>query len=553
MNLEQFLNQLFPHRPYQPDALAEEGSRNSLLGHQDSHFLQDSQSLSDVVWSVWRRVKQLTGFRTDPYEVIRMLCIDIGHGLGSLHGHNFTHGDLKPANVLVFKKQERWIAKLCDFGCAVGKAEAIDKSHKAVIQPRVQYCGTPGWQPPEVERSQLHDFEGLRKCDLYVYALVVWSSFCLRGKPPGQVSLVVAREVVKELGKRIWRPFPEFVRGEPPLAEKLSSLLEGTMVHPSDRDHAPWRHLYLFGKAPRADTLESTPTPGQDTEHADSPSTDSGPLLNHLSEGMVNSWNGFQQCPLPPHIKAQYNDRPWWSRGRTSKPCEESAAQPTVDDLLNYSDAAEQSISIVGDTPSASPSEDVLGPASSEVIGLDDNSLSTTVFKSDKYQDDAHRLYPDMDRVLNTWVKSLYSAAELYHLARFRSRIKMGWWETTPVTSNILARALKAQPPVNIHTLAWLCKGPVGKYEVKSLPRDDHQTWGFVKSTCLNESEQLDRLLLLLQFGAPLWTRSLPRPSALAVYIQSCRLATVPTIVDQFATDWGILRMDFLHSLVFLK
>ncbi|GAB1321111.1 hypothetical protein MFIFM68171_11321 [Madurella fahalii] len=52
---------------------------------------------------LWKLLVHWTGLMQDPCETVRLLCIDIGHGLGSLHDHGFTHGDLKPNNVLIFQ------------------------------------------------------------------------------------------------------------------------------------------------------------------------------------------------------------------------------------------------------------------------------------------------------------------------------------------------------------------------------------------------------------------------------------------------------------------
>lgn len=80
------------------------------------------------------------------------LCRDIGNSLAALHAEWFTHGDLKPKNVLIFETLTGWIAKFCDFGCALRKVEnddAPNDSSPKEPHPRPRYLGTVGWKPPE--------------------------------------------------------------------------------------------------------------------------------------------------------------------------------------------------------------------------------------------------------------------------------------------------------------------------------------------------------------------------------------------------------------------
>jgi serine/threonine protein kinase len=52
-----------------------------------------------------------------------LFCADIENGLETLHDAGFVHGDLKPANVLVFRGPLRFVAKLADFGHAVEEGD----------------------------------------------------------------------------------------------------------------------------------------------------------------------------------------------------------------------------------------------------------------------------------------------------------------------------------------------------------------------------------------------------------------------------------------------
>lgn len=90
-------------------------------------------------------------------------CNDMANGLDAIHGAGFIHGDLKPANVLIFFEPIRPIAKLADFGYAKEQGVANE-------------TGTLGWQAPEKTSSM--------EADRYAYGLLVWSIFLLGGDVP---------------------------------------------------------------------------------------------------------------------------------------------------------------------------------------------------------------------------------------------------------------------------------------------------------------------------------------------------------------------------------
>ncbi|KAI8941751.1 hypothetical protein NX059_002955 [Plenodomus lindquistii] len=90
-------------------------------------------------------------------------CSDIANGLEAIHQAQIVHGDLKPANVLIFRGETRFVAKLADFGFST------DEDTQAL-------GGTPGWQPPETKSSLLGD--------CFSYGLLVWSVLFLGGEAP---------------------------------------------------------------------------------------------------------------------------------------------------------------------------------------------------------------------------------------------------------------------------------------------------------------------------------------------------------------------------------
>jgi serine/threonine protein kinase len=90
-------------------------------------------------------------------------CSNIANGLEAIHEARFVHGDLKPANVLIFREETGFVAKLADFGYSA------DEGTDAV-------GGTHGWEPPEIIPSRLGD--------CFSYGLLVWSVLFLGGETP---------------------------------------------------------------------------------------------------------------------------------------------------------------------------------------------------------------------------------------------------------------------------------------------------------------------------------------------------------------------------------
>ncbi|KAM0157359.1 hypothetical protein ACHAQE_005997 [Botrytis cinerea] len=132
------------------------------------------------------------------FEILIKICSDIGTGLGALHAGNVTHGDMKPENILLFANRSlidaevAWTAKLCDFGNAESKSwqistdiDSLDASRmyssNTEVSGHFAYAGTPGWIPPEAYPEKglfkTFDFENLKRCDVFVYGLILWRIF----------------------------------------------------------------------------------------------------------------------------------------------------------------------------------------------------------------------------------------------------------------------------------------------------------------------------------------------------------------------------------------
>lgn len=113
------------------------------------------------------------------------------------------------------------------------------------IKRKEKYCGTPYWLPNEPELSTPHGFQGLRDCDLYVYGLLVWSSFCLRGEnPPARPRLQDALDDLRKLDIPYMQSRTSLFSPGHTTTDQVAQLLENTLVGPDQRDTQPWTYLY---------------------------------------------------------------------------------------------------------------------------------------------------------------------------------------------------------------------------------------------------------------------------------------------------------------------
>ena len=96
------------------------------------------------------------------------ICIDIASAVKAIHSRGVVHCDIKPKNVLVFKRDfNSVVAKICDFGSSILVAND---------EPNCEIRGgTKAWQAPEVDETL--GAEQLRKADVYSFGLVFWYVF----------------------------------------------------------------------------------------------------------------------------------------------------------------------------------------------------------------------------------------------------------------------------------------------------------------------------------------------------------------------------------------
>ncbi|KAF5588661.1 serine threonine kinase [Fusarium pseudoanthophilum] len=99
------------------------------------------------------------------YRKVLGLAVDIATGVRALHDVGIIHGDIKPANVLIFKDpQLTYVAKIADFGSSLLRSD--------IKSPMKLPFGSGFWQAPEC-RDHLNG-DQLTKADIYSVGLVLW-------------------------------------------------------------------------------------------------------------------------------------------------------------------------------------------------------------------------------------------------------------------------------------------------------------------------------------------------------------------------------------------
>lgn len=186
--------------------------------------------------SLTQLLASTTTYKADlGFQDICGLLLDTGHGLEAIHQEGIAHGDLKPDNILIFESAGGWCAKLCDFGLSATENSGHTSSS-------VEYRGTPGWRPPEYYRQGLRSFcfQDHQRCDIFVFGLVVWSTFQYggrhplprEGEPSWNISILAAQQLAKQ--------------GAIPASEKSRIILtvQGALIDdPEARQRHPWKYL----------------------------------------------------------------------------------------------------------------------------------------------------------------------------------------------------------------------------------------------------------------------------------------------------------------------
>lgn len=453
------------------------------------------------------------------------LCRDIGTGLEILHQSGFNHGDLKPKNVLVFRALGRWTAKLCDFGCAQWLASEssaqTNQRGDADTSPygTATYLGTANWLPPEVATKTTKTFnhETLRLCDIFVYGLVVWSTLCKAGKP------CTSNDLMDPLQAQNQAIQDTTALGMPSsVLSTTRKTIQECICHANERSLTPWKNLHpgAFSSAVSGKVKQVVNALAHQDLLPVAQVIQRASTASDLLKGKkIRTYSPEQPnvCrPLDPEEKMQYENQPWWRKLQT----------PSYGTML------------------LSPSPQILNRPE------DGDSYSLSAFREPRGNSEIRAVYDDI--VSSLGQSAARHAVKLYCCARFRSRVPLQQWKTLGLKENLVELALISRPSPEISTLAWLCRGEVGFHEVKNLSRT-FETWSAILDPdLLNESERLERFLLLLQSGAEIqevlplsltWTDH-ERRSILFEYIRTCRRAVVGLVMKEILSQFESIRNE---------
>jgi len=117
------------------------------------------------------RYGDLQNYLGQPFPEVeaRQIALQVTEGLQLMHENGFAHRDLKPGNILVFRKGPSWWVKIGDFG--------ISKRTGGSTALRTMAIGTLGYMAPEIlgiycpeEAESLDDGESI-----YTSAVDIWA------------------------------------------------------------------------------------------------------------------------------------------------------------------------------------------------------------------------------------------------------------------------------------------------------------------------------------------------------------------------------------------
>ncbi|KAF4335478.1 kinesin [Fusarium beomiforme] len=94
------------------------------------------------------------------------ICLNIGNAIAHMQSNTYEdviHGDIKPQNILIFKRDDAFSAKVADFGYSAWYAP----DDKNIVLPR-----SPLWHAPEIDEYPEFSSEMALKTDVYSFGLL---------------------------------------------------------------------------------------------------------------------------------------------------------------------------------------------------------------------------------------------------------------------------------------------------------------------------------------------------------------------------------------------
>ena len=168
-----------------------------------------------------------------PFPAVRELLSQAAAGLDAAHASGFSHGDIKPENILLSK--DRSHAYLCDFG--ICNVFAIQERFSTAV-------GEPGGTTAYLSPEQISQGQQTALSDIYAFAMVVYE--VLTGHLPFDPDLPPFRQMVAKVEGRLLDPR----RFSPLVNEHMKSVLFlGLNRDPLERPRSATEFIQLLASA----------------------------------------------------------------------------------------------------------------------------------------------------------------------------------------------------------------------------------------------------------------------------------------------------------------
>lgn len=170
--------------------------------------------------SLMQKIRQMG---TIPPDSVRTWALQIADALNyGFQTRTFTHGDIKPENILINNKNQ---AKLADFGLA--KVQEHDfEGHELIL--------TPLYAAPELIQRQHHKDDC--RADIYAFGATLYHA--LSGTPPFEGTL--AQEV---MDKQLHEPLEPLSQRNPDVPLAYSNLISKMLEKDPDKRFSSWSDI----------------------------------------------------------------------------------------------------------------------------------------------------------------------------------------------------------------------------------------------------------------------------------------------------------------------